>query len=65
MSILYNINSPLDQFAIKVFIGFISPFIDITSFSITTFTIYTIIVLLVILSLVLLTDNNSLIIGSK
>lgn len=65
MSILYNINSPLDQFDIKVFIGFISPFIDITSFSITTFTIYTIIVLLVILSLVLLTDNNSLIIGSK
>jgi F-type H+-transporting ATPase subunit a len=59
------VNSPLDQFDIKVFIGFVSPFIDLTSINITTFTVYTVFILLTILGLTLLTDNNSKIIGSK
>jgi F-type H+-transporting ATPase subunit a len=59
------VNSPLDQFDIKVFIGFVSPFIDLTSLSITTFTVYTVFILLAILGLTLLTNNNGKIIGSR
>lgn len=62
---LYIINSPLDQFDIRVFIGFISPLMDITNFNITTFTIYSVFILIVILGLVLLTDNNGKLIGSR
>nr|YP_008475101.1 ATP synthase F0 subunit 6 [Wickerhamomyces pijperi]AGS44412.1 ATP synthase F0 subunit 6 [Wickerhamomyces pijperi] len=61
----FIINSPLDQFDIKVFIGFVSPFIDLSNISITTFAVYTLFVLLVILGLTLLTDNNGKIIGSR
>jgi len=63
--VLTFIQSPLDQFEIRVFVGLVSPFMDITSLSITTFTLYTILVLLVILGLVSLTNNNGNIIGSR
>lgn len=61
----YIINSPLDQFNIQTFLGFVSPFFDLSALSITTFTLYTVIVLFVILGLNLLTDNNEKIIGSR
>nr|YP_008475124.1 ATP synthase F0 subunit 6 [Cyberlindnera suaveolens]AGS44194.1 ATP synthase F0 subunit 6 [Cyberlindnera suaveolens]AGS44425.1 ATP synthase F0 subunit 6 [Cyberlindnera suaveolens] len=61
----FIVNSPLDQFDIKVFMGFVSPFIDLSNLSITTFTVYCVFVLVVILGLTLLTDNNGKIIGSR
>nr|YP_009444444.1 ATP synthase F0 subunit a [Torulaspora quercuum]APD15050.1 ATP synthase F0 subunit a [Torulaspora quercuum]APD15067.1 ATP synthase F0 subunit a [Torulaspora quercuum]ATV99300.1 ATP synthase F0 subunit a [Torulaspora quercuum] len=59
------INSPLDQFEIRVFLGFVSPFYDLSCLSFTTFSLYTLIVLLVILGLNLLTNNNGKIVGSR
>lgn len=59
------INSPLDQFEIRVFLGFVSPFFDLSCLSFTTFSLYLLIVLLVILSLNLLTNNNNKIVGSR
>lgn len=59
------INSPLDQFEIRVFLGFVSPFFDLSFLSFTTFTLYTIIVLVVILAMTLLTDNKGKIVGSR
>lgn len=59
------INSPLDQFEIKLLIGFESPFIDMSSISFTTFSLYIVIVLSIILGLNMLTTNNNKIIGSK
>nr|YP_009154758.1 ATP synthase F0 subunit a [Torulaspora delbrueckii]YP_009155495.1 ATP synthase F0 subunit a [Torulaspora pretoriensis]YP_009155503.1 ATP synthase F0 subunit a [Torulaspora franciscae]AJG02986.1 ATP synthase F0 subunit a [Torulaspora pretoriensis]AJG02994.1 ATP synthase F0 subunit a [Torulaspora franciscae]AJG03003.1 ATP synthase F0 subunit a [Torulaspora franciscae]AJG03013.1 ATP synthase F0 subunit a [Torulaspora pretoriensis]AJG03033.1 ATP synthase F0 subunit a [Torulaspora delbrueckii] len=59
------INSPLDQFEIRVFLGFVSPFYDLSCLSFTTFSLYTLIVLSVILGLNLLTNNNGKIVGSR
>ena len=59
------INSPLDQFEIKVFIGLVSPFYNINNLNITTFTLYSLIILLIIIIINLLTLNNNKIIGSK
>nr|YP_006460457.1 putative ATP synthase, subunit 6 [Lachancea kluyveri]CCG06527.1 putative ATP synthase, subunit 6 [Lachancea kluyveri]CCG06535.1 putative ATP synthase, subunit 6 [Lachancea kluyveri]CCG55092.1 putative ATP synthase, subunit 6 [Lachancea kluyveri] len=59
------INSPLDQFEIRVFLGFVSPFFDLSCLSFTTFTLYVLIVLVTILGLNLLTDNNNKIVGSR
>nr|CCW77450.1 putative ATP synthase, subunit 6 [Lachancea mirantina] len=59
------INSPLDQFEIRVFLGFVSPFFDLSNLSFTTFSLYTLIVLTVVLGLNLLTDNNNKIVGSR
>nr|APD14978.1 ATP synthase F0 subunit a [Saccharomycodes ludwigii] len=59
------INSPLDQFEIKVFLGFVSPMLNLNNFNITTFTLYTSIVLLIIISSYVLTNNNNKIIGSR
>lgn len=59
------INSPLDQFEIKVFIGLVSPFYNLNNLNITTFTLYSLIILLIIIIINLLTLNNNKIIGSK
>jgi len=59
------INSPLDQFEIKLLIGLESPFIDMSNISFTSFSLYIIIVLSIILCLNILTINNNKIIGSK
>lgn len=59
------INSPLDQFEIRVFLGLVSPFFDLSNLSFTTFSLYTLIVLMVVLGLNLLTDNNDKIVGSR
>lgn len=65
MSYKFLIQSPLDQFDTKLFIGFVSPFADLSSFNITTFTLYSIIVLTLILGITVLTDNNDKLIGSR
>lgn len=59
------ISSPLDQFEIRVLMGFTSPLLDFSSLNFTTFSLYSFIVLGTILSLNLLTTNNNKIIGSK
>lgn len=59
------INSPLDQFEIRLFMGFVSPFYDLSFLNFTTFTLYSLIVLLVVVALNLLTTNNGKIIGSR
>ncbi|OXB40193.1 ATP synthase F0 subunit a (mitochondrion) [Nakaseomyces glabratus] len=59
------INSPLEQFEVKTFLGLNTPFIDLSGLNITTFTLYTIIVLLVVSSLYVLSNNNNKIIGSR
>nr|CCW77429.1 putative ATP synthase, subunit 6 [Lachancea sp. 'fantastica'] len=60
------INSPLDQFEIRVFLGFVSPFFDLSNLSFTTFSLYTLIVLIVIVGgFNLLTTNNDKIVGSR
>lgn len=61
----YFIQSPLEQFEIKVLLGFVSPFLDLSVLSFTTFSLYSILVLIVIIGLNLLTDNNGKIIGSR
>ncbi len=61
----YIINSPLDQFEIRTFLGFVSPFFDLSALNFTIFSLYTIIVLFVILGLNLLTDNHGKIVGSR
>lgn len=57
------INSPLDQFDIKLLIGFQLPFINLSNINITTFTIYSIILLLIVIFIYILPNNN--IIGNK
>lgn len=57
------INSPLDQFDIKLLIGFQLPFINLSNLNITTFTIFSIILLLIVLFIYILPNNN--IIGNK
>ncbi|YCL22024.1 ATP synthase subunit 6 (mitochondrion) [Komagataella phaffii] len=57
--------SPLDQFDMKLFIGFASPIDFISNLNITTFTIYTILVYLVIYYIFKLSLNNKKIIGSQ
>ena len=59
------ISSPLDQFEIKLFMGIMSPFYNITNINITTITLYTFIVLIIIVSINLLLTNNNKIIGSR
>nr|YP_002836214.1 ATP synthase subunit 6 [Nakaseomyces bacillisporus]CAX36944.1 ATP synthase subunit 6 [Nakaseomyces bacillisporus] len=59
------INSPLEQFEIKTFMGFTSPIINLTSLNITTFSLYIFIVFLVINVLYILTNNNNKVIGSR
>ena len=57
------INSPLDQFDIKLLIGFQLPFINLSNINITTFTIYSIILLLIVIFIYILPNTN--IIGNK
>lgn len=59
------INSPVDQFEIKLLLGFQSPLLDISNINITTFLLYSLLTLLTIISLYLLSNNNNKIIGSK
>lgn len=59
------INSPLEQFEVRLFLGLHTPFIDLSGFNVTTFTLYTFIVLLIICSFYLLTNNNNKIVGSR
>ncbi len=61
----YFVYSPLDQFNIQTFIGFVVPFFDVSFLNFTTFSLYTVIVLFVILCLNLLTDNNGKLVGSR
>lgn len=61
----YFISSPLDQFEIRVLMGFTSPLLDFSSFNFTTFSLYSLIVLSTVLALNLLTTNNNKIIGSR
>lgn len=67
IKIMLNIfvTSPLDQFEIKTFWGFITPFFNLNIINITNFALYSLIVLIIILSIWLLTNNNNKIIGSK
>lgn len=62
---MFFINSPLDQFEIRTFLGFTSPFFDLSAFNFTIFSLYTVIVLSIVLALNLLTDNNNKVIGSR
>ena len=55
---LYSINSPLDQFEIRSYIGIYSPFSDISALSLTTFSVYVLIVLFVIYVLHIITTNK-------
>jgi F-type H+-transporting ATPase subunit a len=55
---LYLINSPLDQFEIRSYVGIYSPFSDISALSLTTFSIYTLIVLFIIYILHIVTTNK-------
>lgn len=61
----FYINSPLDQFEIRLLLGFQSPLLDLSTINLTTFGLYFIIVLLVILSLYLITNNHNKIVGSR
>ncbi len=61
----YILNSPLDQFEIRTFLGFESPFFNLSAVNFTNFSLYLIIILFVILGLHILTDNNEKIIGSR
>lgn len=54
----YIINSPLDQFEIRSYIGVYSPFCDISFLSLTTFSVYTLIVLGIIYVLHITTSTN-------
>lgn len=59
------VSSPLDQFEIKTFWGFVTPFFNLSVLNVTNFALYSFIVLIVIMAMWLLTNNNNKIIGSK
>lgn len=62
---IFYVTSPVDQFEVKLLLGFQLPFIDILSINITTFSIYSIIVLIIIISLYIITNNKNNIVGSR
>ena len=57
--------SPLDQFDLKLFMGFSSPFINLSDLNITTFSIYCILIYIVINYVFKLSLNNNKIVGSN
>ncbi len=59
------ITSPLDQFEIKLLVGFQSLLWDLSYMNITTFTLYGVLVLMIISGLFMMTRNNNKIMGSK
>lgn len=59
------IRSPLDQFEIKLLVGFESLLMDMSFMSLTTFVLYSLLVIMIITSLYYITNNNNKLIGSK